>query len=558
MGFARICIAYAKFASMRKVLTASEMREVDRRTIETASIPSVLLMEMAANSVVREMLRRAEGSLAGRKIAVFCGKGNNGGDGLAISRLLFLLGADVRVFLIFPPAELSGDALTQYRIIRSISSHQSAAGGRLALVEGFGDPDIEAAFSSSDYIIDAIFGTGLTRQLSGRAAAVAEISNAVFGRKVRPFLVAVDVPSGLSTSIAEHAGKAFSADLTVSFTAPKPENVLPPFYRNNGELVIADIGSPAELIDQQPSKMYLSEVEDAALWLKSADFTDDSYKNRRGHLAIIAGSRDYSGAAVLAAAAAMRSGAGLVSLLVPEGVADAVAARLPEEIILRTLPATASGNFSAAATSNALELLSKANAVAIGCGLGREPETVDFVRNLLEKIDLPTLVDADGLNAISPMDGTLRASIRTKALVLTPHEGEFRRLAQISGEITDRVRATSEFAASNAVILVLKGERVLIGDPSGRVIVNPTGNSGLGKAGNGDTLTGLLGGFLAQAESLGIDLLGAVTSGVFVGGLSGDIAEAKFGKRVMTASDVREAFADAFQRISGLQIQQEW
>lgn len=543
---------------MRKVLTANEMREVDLRTIETASIPSVLLMEMAANSVVREMLRRADGSLAEKKCSVFCGKGNNGGDGLAISRLLFLLGAEVRVFLIFPPAELSGDALTQYRIIRSISGHQSAAGGRLAIVEGFGARDIEAAFSSSDYIIDAIFGTGLTRQLSGLAAAFAEISNAVFGSKERPYLVAVDVPSGLSTSMTEHAGTAFAADLTVSFTAPKPENVLPPFYRNNGELVITDIGSPVELIDQQPSKMYLSEVKDAARWLAATGFTEDSYKNRRGHLAIIAGSRDYSGAAVLASAAAMRSGVGLVSLLVPEGIAEAVAARLPEEIILRTLPATASGNFSTAAVSKALEILSKANALAIGCGLGREPETIDFVRTLLAKIDLPTIVDADGLNALSPMAATLRASIRAKTLVLTPHEGEFRRLARISGEITDRVKATCEFAASYSAILVLKGERVLIGDQSGRVIVNPTGNSGLGKAGNGDTLTGLLAGFLAQAESLGIDLFEAVTSAVFVGGLSGDIAEERFGKRVMTASDVREAFAEAFRRISRLQINQEW
>jgi len=544
---------------MRKVLSTAEMRQVDRLTTETVFIPSVLLMEMAANSVVREITRCAASNLANNKISVFCGKGNNGGDGFAISRILYLLGADVRVFLVFPPDQISGDAATQYRIIRSLSANRSAAGGRLILNEGPSDREIDAAFLSSDFVIDAIFGTGLTRPLSGLATSAAAASNAVFRRSQRPYLISVDVPSGLSTFISERAEEAFRADLTVSFTAPKPENVLPPFYRNNGELVIADIGSPVELIDSQPSQLYISGFEDAARWLTATDFTQDSYKNRRGHLAIIAGSRDYSGAAVLSAAAAMRSGVGLVTLLVPKGIAEAVAARLPEEIILRTLPATKSGDLSASAAAKAVELLSKADALAVGCGLGHEPETIAFVRDLLANIDLPTVLDADGLNALSPMDATLRALIAARALILTPHEGEFRRLLGRIGQLSDRVAAVREFAVRNSAIVVLKGERVLIGDSSGRVVVNPTGNSGLGKAGNGDTLTGLVGGFVAQAASLGIDFQEAVLAAVFFAGIAGDIAEKHFGKRVMTASDVREAFAEAFRRIYGkAEVHSKW
>jgi len=273
--------------------------------------------------------------------------------------------------------------------------------------------------------------------------------------------------------------------------------------------------------------------EDAARWLKSSAFSDDDHKYKRGHALIIAGSESYSGAAVLAGNAAMRSGVGLVTLAVPDEIRSETAARALPEVIVRSF-------------ADGLE--SKVDATLIGCGVvASDVANEALFRKIIDERTKPVIVDAGALPFVSK-----RADKSVGApLILTPHEGEFLRLlgAQYKSVISDRVAAVREFATAHNVILVLKGERVLIGAPDGRVVVNPTGNSGLGKAGNGDTLAGILVGFVAQAAKMNFDIFETVVAAVYIAGMAGDVAERKYGKRVMTASDVQECLVDVFAEL---------
>ena len=310
--------------------------------------------------------------------------------------------------------------------------------------------------------------------------------------------------------------------------------------------------------------------EDAVRWLKHTEFAVDSFKNKRGHVLVIAGSASYSGAAVLCGNAAMRSGVGLVTVVTPRSSKDSVASRLLPEVMVRGVAETENGAISVDAFDEIGNMLEKADSVAIGCGLSQDESTKAFVEKVIGNRRQPVIVDADALNLLSPFDARMQKPAREQgrntqpmgyalayaqasAIILTPHEGEFMRLLGTDDKdaIKDRVTAVRDFALKNNVILVLKGERVLIGAPDGRVVVNPTGNSGLGKAGNGDTLAGILCGFVAQAVQFKIDIFETVVAAVYVAGMAGDIAEKKYGKRVMTASDVRECLTEVFVELAG-------
>ncbi|MBX3291755.1 MAG: NAD(P)H-hydrate dehydratase [Acidobacteria bacterium] len=536
---------------MQKVLTAAEMREVDRLTTERYGIPSIILMENAAHAVARVITEKLGGSVKGKSILILCGKGNNGGDGFALARILWNQGANVTVCMMFPDDEVSGDAAENLRLLRRLHENRSEpfkpticfaeVGTHRSFFEGL-DP-----FLGPDVVVDAVFGTGLTRPLDGELALLAKQYKSLLTDEDRPLFVSIDIPSGLDSDSPEPIGESFAADVTVSLTGTKPANVLPPAFRLNGELFLANIGSPPELIDEQPSQLYLAEREDAEQWLRRAEFSADSYKNKRGHALIVAGSADYAGAAVLAGNAAMRSGAGLVTLACPSDAKAEIAARLVPEVILSTID-----------SSEFASHLERADAVAVGCGLDvNDPAVLRIVRGLIEDRKKPTIVDAGALSVFSSVAGGYvqpPATAGGSDLILTPHEGEFLRLIagpqaaslQVSDPLKDRVTAVGEFAVRNNCILVLKGERVLIGSPDGHVVVNPTGNSGLGKAGNGDTLAGILAGFVAQAARMKIDIFETVVAAVYIAGMAGDIAEKNFGKRVMTASDVRECLVEVF------------
>lgn len=304
----------------------------------------------------------------------------------------------------------------------------------------------------------------------------------------------------------------------------------------------------------------------AVEWLTRTEFTLDSYKNKRGHAVLVAGSESYAGAAVMCGNAAMRSGVGLTTLCVPRSCKSEIASRTLPEVIVRPIDEE-NGKISVTAFEDLAEVIDSADSIAVGCGLDANDAGVEkLVRQIVENRTKPVVVDAGALWFFNSLHKPAReqgrigqhdalANARAYAsppLILTPHEGEFMRLLGTDDKsaIKDRVAAVRSYATENNVILVLKGERVLIGHPDGRVVLNPTGNSGLGKAGNGDTLTGVIAGFIAQAVKLEIDIFETVVAAVYVAGLAGDIAEKQYGKRVMTASDVRECLTDAFAQLT--------
>ena len=542
---------------MQKVLTAEEMREVDRLTTEKYGIPSILLMENAAHAAAR-IISEKIGGVKGKSFLILCGKGNNGGDGAALARILTLQGAKVFTNLFGKIEDAKGDANINFKVLRQQGSvdYYQWNWFEFEVFEDFAAwKKVFTRYYKSnqvDCIIDACFGTGLSKPI---VSIVSEVINFFLNLKRNndesslPLFISIDLPSGLNADLGETIGANFHADLTVTFTAPKIGNVLPPASSFNGELIIANIGSPKSLIDDALSRIFVTEKQDVKNWLEETKYTSDSYKNKRGHALLIVGSKEYTGAAVLAGNAAMLSGAGLTTIATSETARDLIAARVLEEVITHGLPATKSGAIGGKAWEIVEKLTEKVDVVGIGCGLSAEEKaTKEFVREVVEKRTTPTVIDADGLNALSPFD--LKGS-DALPVILTPHEGEFLRLLGTKDKeiLRDRVKAVRDFAVKHHVILVLKGERVLIGAPDGTVVINPTGNSGLGKAGNGDTLTGIITGFVAQAVQMKVDIFETVVAAVYISSLAGDIAAEKFGKRSMLASDVRECLGAAFESI---------
>lgn len=542
---------------MQKIVSAEEMRQIDRKTTERYGISPLLLMENAANAASRVIVEKLGGSAAGKSVLILCGKGNNGGDGAALGRILWQQGADVEVCLFGLADDTKDEARINFDILRKITedegfdlSQSDLAFEEITGLEEWLDYDsLNFHSDDPDVLVDALFGTGLTRPLDGVFEQVAAFIDAFSDPDgdSETLVVSLDIPSGLCADDADCIGANARANVTVTFTAPKLANVLPPASNCNGELYVVNIGSPCSLISETTSQTFLAEAEDAARWLAQTEFTNDSYKNKRGHALLIAGSASYSGAAVLCGSAAVRSGVGLVTIATPESSRASITARIPPEVMVRGVSETTAGAVAENAFDEIKEFSAKVDVVSIGSGLSStDDSTRHLVRRVVEERTTPVVIDADGLNALAPME--LHGSDELP-LILTPHVGEFKRLAPSTNgnDFKDRVAAARSFAEKHHAILVLKGERVVIAEPGGRVVINPTGNSGLGKAGNGDTLTGIITGFVAQAVQTKTDILDAVIAAVYLAGLAGDIAEKKFGKRVMTASDTAEALADCFR-----------
>ncbi|HEY2964478.1 MAG TPA: NAD(P)H-hydrate dehydratase [Pyrinomonadaceae bacterium] len=537
------------------------MREIDRLTVENYHTTSLLLMESASAACLEAIRTRFNGDLAGKRALVLCGKGNNGGDGAALARGLCRASVQCDVVLFGKFSETAGDAHTNFESVRRLASFEAGsaeAPAPLTFIECEGVSaweQIAKPRRTYDVIIDALFGTGLTRPLEGVFLKVIEHLSLLRQAReraggLRPLVLSIDIPSGLNADKPEPIGPAVRADVTVTFTAAKPANVLPPASDFGGELVMADIGSPATLIAAQKPWLFLTEAEDVQRWLISTRYTPDSYKNSHGHVLIAAGSRGYSGAAALCGNAAMRSGAGLVTIATPSSAQALVATRAMPEVMTTALAETDRGAASDEAVEHFLSLASKATVVAIGPGLTADDErTRRFVREVVERRSRPCVIDADGLNCLAPWSSELRGS-EVQPLILTPHPGEMLRLLGTDNRavLSDRASVAREFATENKVILVLKGSRPIVASPDGRVFINPTGNAGLGTAGSGDTLTGLISGFLAQAYATlrdDADPLPATIAALYVGGLAGDLAAQKLGMRTMVASNIREHFSEA-------------
>ena len=537
------------------------MREIDRLTVENYHTTSLLLMESASAACLEAIRSRFNGDLAGKRALVLCGKGNNGGDGAALARGLCRASVQCDVVLFGKFAETTGDAHTNFESVRRLASFEAGspeAPAPLTFIECDGVSaweQIAKPRRTYDVIVDALFGTGLARPLEGVFVKVIEHLTLLRQARtragdLRPLMLSIDIPSGLNADKPEPIGPAVCADVTVTFTAAKPANVLPPASNFGGELIVADIGSPSSLILAQKPWLFLTEAADVQRWLVATRYAPESYKNSHGHVLIAAGSRGYSGAAALCGDAAMRSGAGLVTVATPSSAQALVATRAMPEVMTTELAETDRGAVSDEAVDHFLHLAARATVVAVGPGLTADDDrTRHFVRQVIERRSRPCVIDADGLNNLAPWPAELRGS-ESKPLILTPHPGEMLRLIGTDQRdaLNDRVAVAREFATSHNVILVLKGARPIVAAPDGRVFINPTGNAGLGTAGSGDTLTGLVSGFLAQAYATlhdDADPLAATIAALYIGGLAGDLAAQELGMRTMVASDIREHFSEA-------------
>jgi NAD(P)H-hydrate epimerase len=555
---------------VQPVISAEQMREIDRLTTRDYQIPSLLLMQAAAEACFDAIAVHFTGVLAGKRVQVLCGQGNNGGDGAALALKLCRTGVHADVVLFGTVEDSKGDARANFEIVRRLASFEAGSDEHpsgLSFVECESVATWESLAQprrTYDVIVDALFGTGLRRPLEGVFQQVVQHLNMTRQARERsstrrPLILSVDLPSGLNADLTKPIGEAVQADITVTFTAPKPANVLPPASHLNGKLVVASIGSPASLIDAANPSLFVSEESDARQWLISTRYAPDSFKNTHGHALVIAGSRGYTGAAVLCGNAAMRSGAGLVTIATPASSQSAVAAGAMSEVMTTALAETDRGAVSDEAVDYLMQLASEANVIAIGPGLSAEDErTRRFVYTVVKQRQTPLVIDADALNCLANCSSNgwpteLQGASGTP-LILTPHPGEMLRLLGTTDKtvLDDRVAAARDFATKHSVILVLKGARSLVAAPDGRVFINPTGNAGLGTAGAGDTLTGIITGFIAQARATlkgNADALTATIAALYLGGLAGDFAARDLGMRTMVASDIREHLSAAIRSL---------
>lgn len=526
------------------------MREIDRLTTEEYGVPSLALMQAAANACFLEIEKRYSGKTAGLSVRILCGPGNNGGDGAALAQILCAAGAETEVILFGNLDDISTDARTNFDRVQQLSNDRN---NKLTFISCTTSEEWKAlSVKSSSYniIVDALFGTGLSRPLKGTFAEVVADLIVIDDSEKSPFILSVDIPSGLNSDSSILIGPTVEADATVTFTAPKVANVVPPASYANGNLAIAEVGSPSDLVERMASNLFVIEQEDAQRWLVKTRYTPDSFKNSHGHVLVIAGSRGYTGAAVLCGNAAMRAGAGLTTIATPNSALATIAASVMPEVITTALAETDRGVVSDTALDYVSQLTFKATVVAIGPGLTSADErTRNFVLAVLAQRRTPLVIDADALNCLAPWPDTLSGNSEFP-IVLTPHPGEMLRLLGTNDKssLEDLVGVARTFAVKNHVILVLKGAPTVIAADDGRVFINPTGNPGLGTAGAGDTLTGLIAGFLAQEFAQTKhkpDALQATIAALYVGGFAGDLAAREFGMRSMMASDIRERIGDA-------------
>ena len=435
-------------------------------------------------------------------------------------------------------------------IKRLAEANATSGGGELTFVEV---PNEDAAdiHIFHDTVVDALLGTGLTRPAEGLYAKAIESINRA--RSILPevvHVVSVDIPSGIFSDSSQTSGPFVRADLTVTFTAPKAGNVLPPASDANGKLIIASIGTPDELLEETDCDLFLVEEDDVSDWLAHSRRQPGAHKGSTGDVLLIAGSRGKTGAAALAAEAVLKSGAGLVTVATPRSAQPLVVAQSPPIVMTEALEELESGAVSLKALDRAVTLTRSRDVVAIGPGLSAESEsTRAFVHEFVRRRSVPLVIDADGLNALAPWPVGLRGSVELP-IVVTPHPGEMARLAGCSNAdvLRDRVGIARSFSTSHGLITVLKGQRTLIVSPEGQVCVNPTGNAGMATAGSGDVLTGIIAGLLAQDP---VDAFEAIVAAVYVHGLAGDMAAEEIGVRALVASDITRLLSAALIRVGG-------
>ncbi|HEU17953.1 MAG TPA: NAD(P)H-hydrate dehydratase [Deltaproteobacteria bacterium] len=494
-----------------KICSVEEMREMDRRAVEHYGIIEALLMENAALATCSVILR--EFGLAGKRFSVVCGMGNNGGDGLAIARKLHSNGGIVSVYLLGDPARLSGAAKLNYEIASrmpfTMESIQSAESVRLKLLH-------------ADVIVDAVFGTGLARNVEGMYRDVIDCINAA-GKLV----FSVDIPSGINGDTGQIMGAAVNANITTTYGLPKRGTILYPGHERCGSLYVSHISFPPELYESENVKVAFNDP----LPLPSRD--RQGHKGDFGEALFIAGAANYCGAPYFSAMSFLKAGGGYCRLAAPLSISPFIAVE-GSEIVFIPQTETETGSISRTNRKELLDLTERMDMVVIGPGLSLHDETQQLVRELTREIEKPLLIDGDGITAVCDNLGAVKS--RRAPTILTPHPGEMSRLSKqtVTALKSDPITIIQNTAKNLNAIIVLKGAHSLVGCPDGRVYINMSGNPGMATAGSGDVLTGTI----AAMFGLGQPVEAAVRTGVFVHGISGDLAAESIGEDGVTATDI--------------------
>lgn len=509
---------------MTPILTAAQMRQADNDAIERHAIPGLVLMENASRGSC-DILAELLGGLRGKRLAVLCGRGNNGGDGLALARHAAIRGADVVCAIFSDPGELSPDAAAQHAMLRSFAPE------RIIPWENF-----RKGGGNYDAIVDAMLGTGSAGAPRGTIA-----EGIAWANLQRSFRFALDVPTGVDSDTGAAPGEAFQADATATMAALKPGLLLGDGIEASGDIYVVSIGAPTALYEN--SGLELLDAERAAVALPT--IKAGRHKYDRGKILVAAGSRGMTGAAAMAAEAALRAGAGLTVLALPEEALPLPQA-LPPEIMTMRLPSD-QGAFSETAFGKIIEDSGSYAAIALGPGLSRTPGSAQAVRALAAGATPPLVLDADGLNAFAGNADLLAQ--RPGELVITPHHGEMAKLLGVEREAITRdpLSYAREAARRMNCIAVLKGAPTVIALPDGRGWINGAGNPGMASGGTGDVLTGTIASLIGQTGSA----IDGTLAGVFLHSLAGDLAAARQGIRAMTATDIIRHLPDAYSSLEG-------
>ncbi|MGE5549505.1 MAG: NAD(P)H-hydrate dehydratase [Bacteroidota bacterium] len=506
-----------------RVLTGREMAALDRRAQAEFGLPGLILMENAGRAVA-DFVEKRYGH--GVKVGIICGPGNNGGDGLVAGRHLALAGCRVEMWLGADEADYEGDALTNLKIVKALGLVPRP----LSLLE----PGVlRETLSGLDVLIDAFFGTGFRGAPRPEAAWVLRAVN----ESRRP-VVAVDIPSGVDADTGAVPGEAIRAEATVTFALPKLGCFLYPGAGHCGELVVAPISLPVD--DVSACERFLTEAGDVCSMLPRRP--REAHKGLNGHVIVVGGSAGLTGAPFLAARGALRAGAGLATVLLPE---SAQAWDKPAEIMIRSLPAGPGGGFGPAAARSLPACLARADVLAVGPGMGQDPGTWAFLAAVLETWTGPLILDADGLNLLAAHADTVPA--RRGPLIMTPHPGEMARLAgmTIAGVQENRIDCALRAASRWQATVVLKGVPTVIASPAGKVWLNPTGDPAMAAGGMGDVLTGAIAALIGQ----GMDPMDAAVAGVYLHGLAGELAASATGGPGILAGEVADLLPAAVRKV---------
>ncbi len=513
------------------ILNSTQMKQADKITIEELKIPGIILMENAGISVV-DVIEEVIEDIGGLRFLIVCGKGNNGGDGFVVARHLIRKNINVEVILIGKSDQLKGDALINYNMLKVYKD---------SIYELSEEQELrskEYLFKEADIIIDALFGTGLTNPLDGIYKEVVEIIN-----NQDALVISIDVPSGLSSDTNRIIGPYIKADITVTLAEMKWCHIFPPAEYMCGQVFVKDIGIPEYVIKQ--SKPYLKLITEEDIIDLLLPRIPDTHKSNYGEILAVAGSAGKLGAAWMTGQSALKSGAGLVTVGIPEICHQAMMSKIIELMTIG-FNSTIDGTFSLNALEQILDFAKDKDLIAIGPGLTIHSECIKLVHELIKSYDKILVIDADGINAIAKDTDVLNNKKGT--IILTPHPGEMARLIKSTSKKVqeNRVQIASDFAKKYDVILVLKGYRTLIAFPDGMIYVNPTGNPGMASGGVGDVLTGMIAGFVAQNLD---NIKQATLAAVYLHGLAGDLAKEKIGEIPLIASDIMKYIPKAIKSV---------